>query len=60
MSRIDAVAKNVKFAGIIYPDKIINLNLEFSENKITFKYHDDKQTYSSGNLPVKNILEGVV
>lgn len=52
--------RRMKFAGIIYPDKIINLNLEFSENKITFKYHDDKQTYSSGNLPVKNILEGVV
>lgn len=52
--------RRLKFAAIVYPDKIINLNLEISEDKIAFKYYDDKQTYSSGNLPVKNILEGVV
>ena len=45
--------KKIKFTNIIRPDMFIDLELELLENKISYKYCDENQVYSSGLLPLK-------
>ncbi len=48
--------RRVKFANIIKPNQIIDLELTKTDTGISFKYKDENKTYSSGILPIKNDL----
>ncbi len=50
--------RRVKFANIIKPNQIIDLELTKTDTGISFKYKDENKTYSSGILPIKNDLVG--
>ena len=50
--------RRIKFANIINPNQIIDLELTKTESGISFKYKDENKTYSSGILPIKNDLIG--
>ena len=52
--------KKIKFSNIIYPNTIIDLSLTRKETGVEYVFFDDKLTYSSGILPVKNIFKGEV
>lgn len=49
--------RKIKFSNIIRPDKIIGLKLNKNSDTINYEYYDNDLKYSSGILPVKNLLK---
>ena len=49
--------RRIKFANIINPDEIVNLELVKTASGVEFKYFKEDKMYSSGILPLKNWFE---
>ncbi|MBR5304008.1 MAG: acyl-CoA synthetase [Candidatus Gastranaerophilales bacterium] len=46
--------RKIKFSNLIKPDKVIFLRLEHTERGVVYSYFDEENTYSSGQLPIRN------
>ena len=49
--------RRIKFSNLIRPDKIVTLKLEYNNRGVSYSYYDDVNTYSSGQLPIRNYWE---
>ena len=49
--------RRIKFSDVIFPDNAIKLELTKTDTTINYVYKDEKQTYSSGSLPIINNLQ---
>ncbi len=48
--------RKIKYSNIIQPAKVVELKLVQDAKGVSFKYQDENMVYSSGILPLKNLL----